>query len=49
MNDDEFYLVMDEMISKLGDEHSKFFNPKQVAAMDIETETGYDYVGIGVL
>ncbi|HUV93102.1 MAG TPA: S41 family peptidase [Anaerolineales bacterium] len=49
LNDDEFYLAMDEMISKLGDEHSKFFNPEQVAAMDIETESGYDYVGIGIL
>ena len=49
LNDDEFYLAMDEMISKLGDEHSKFFNPEQVIAMDIETESGYDYVGIGIL
>ena len=49
LNDDEFYVAMDEMISELGDEHSKFFNPEQVAAMDIETESGYDYVGIGIL
>ncbi|MFC2052808.1 S41 family peptidase [Chloroflexota bacterium] len=49
MNDDEFYLAMEEMISKLGDAHSTFFNPEQVAVMDIETESGYDYVGIGVL
>ena len=49
LNDDEFYLAMDEMISKLGDEHSIFFNPEQVTAMDIEIESGYDYVGIGIL
>jgi len=49
LSDDEFYLAMDEMISILDDDHSKYFNLEQVADTDIETKSGYDYIGIGIL
>jgi C-terminal peptidase prc len=49
MTDDAFYLAMDEMISRLGDEHSVFLSPAEV----IEEEAGFagenNYVGIGIL
>ncbi len=45
----EFYLAMDEIIFRLGDEHSVFLSPEQVAKEDAEYEGNYDYVGIGVM
>jgi len=46
---EEFYLAMDEMIYRLGDEHSVFLNPLQVQMEEAEYTSGHDYVGIGVL
>jgi carboxyl-terminal processing protease len=45
----EFYLAMDEMIFRLGDDHSVFLNPEAAAEEDAEYEGNLDYVGIGVL
>ncbi len=46
---DEFYITMDEMISRLGDDHSDFLTPKEAAEEDAEYAGNLDYVGIGVL
>ena len=46
---EEFYFAMDEMIFRLGDEHSIYLNPLQVQMEEAEFLTGHDYVGIGVL
>ena len=46
---DEFYLAMDEMIFRLGDEHSIYLNPRQVQMEEAEFLTGHDYVGIGAI
>ncbi|GAB4580018.1 MAG: S41 family peptidase [Anaerolineales bacterium] len=45
---DEFYLAMNEMISRLGDEHSAFLSPEQVAAEEAELAGNLDYAGIGI-
>lgn len=45
---EDFYLAMDEMIAALGDEHSVFLNPLQVAEEDAEYAGNRDYVGIGI-
>jgi len=47
--DEEFYLSMDEMISRLKDEHSTYFNPDQAKQEDQQYAGDYNYVGIGVL
>jgi len=44
----EFYFAMDEMIYRLGDEHSAYLSPQAVAAEELEYAGGHDYVGIGV-
>ncbi len=44
-----FYQAMDEMIFRLGDEHSVFLSPEQVAIEEAEFAGTYDYVGIGIL
>ena len=46
---DDFYLLMDEMIALLGDEHSIYFSPKEAAELDAEYAGEHDYVGIGIL
>ncbi|GAB4496775.1 MAG: S41 family peptidase [Anaerolineales bacterium] len=45
---EDFYLAMDEMIAALGDEHSVYLNPLQVAEEDAEYAGNRDYVGIGI-
>jgi C-terminal peptidase prc len=45
----QFYLLMDEMISRLGDDHSRFETPKEVAIEDAAYQGNSDYVGVGVL
>lgn len=45
---EDFYLAMDEMIATLGDEHSVFLNPLQVAQEDAEYQGKQDYAGIGI-
>lgn len=49
LTDAEFYEAMGELIYSLGDDHSIFFDPDEVAAADAEVNGEYAYVGIGVL
>jgi carboxyl-terminal processing protease len=49
MTDDEFYDAMDEVVMRLGDDHSVFLRPAQVSEEDEEFQGKYDYVGIGVM
>lgn len=49
LTNDEFYLAMDEMIARLGDDHSVFLSPEEAAEEDAEYAGNLDYVGIGVL
>ncbi|MBE0408371.1 MAG: PDZ domain-containing protein [Anaerolineales bacterium] len=46
---EEFYQAMSEMISRLGDDHSFFLSPNQVAEEEAQFAGVHDYVGIGVL
>jgi carboxyl-terminal processing protease len=46
---EEFYQSMREMISRLGDDHSFFLSPNQVAEEEAIFTGMHDYVGIGVL
>ena len=48
MSGDDFYIALGEMIHRLGDEHSNFFNPLEAIKIDEETGGRYDYAGIGV-
>jgi C-terminal peptidase prc len=45
----DFYAALDEMIFRLGDEHSYFLDPQAVIEEDAEYAGSMDYVGIGVL
>lgn len=49
LNNLEFYLTMGELIARLGDDHSFFLDPGQVARQEAEFQGEHDYVGIGVL
>ncbi len=48
LSDQEFYFAMDEMIFRLGDDHSAFLSPAQVAEEEAVYAGNLDYVGIGV-
>ncbi len=45
----DFYLAMKEMIDRLGDNHSAYLTPGEVAAQAATFTGQQDYVGIGVL
>lgn len=45
----EFYDVLDEMLARLGDDHSVYLSPEEVAEEDAEFSGNNDYVGIGVV
>jgi C-terminal peptidase prc len=49
LTDEDFYFAMDRMIAELGDEHSSFHDPQQVAEEEAEFRSQYDYVGVGIL
>lgn len=49
MSNSQFYLALSELITSLGDDHSVFLNPQEVAEQEAEYQGAYDYVGIGVL
>jgi carboxyl-terminal processing protease len=49
MTNSQFYLAMSELITRLGDDHSQFLNPQEVAKQEAELQGTYDYVGIGIL
>jgi carboxyl-terminal processing protease len=48
LTQEEYYSALSEMINLLNDDHSVFFNPKQVAAEEAQLSGANDYVGIGV-
>lgn len=45
---EEFYAIMREMIARLGDDHSRFESPQEVAAQIAEARGQLQYGGIGV-
>jgi carboxyl-terminal processing protease len=49
LSNDEFYAAMQAMISELGDEHSYFQSPAEIAAETARLQKGNDFVGIGAL
>jgi C-terminal peptidase prc len=46
---EEFYALMEEMIERLGDEHSRFISPRDVEAEQDRFEGDLTYVGIGAI
>lgn len=49
LDTETFYSEMENLVSELGDEHSQFESPAQVAAAEAELAGRNDYVGIGAL
>ena len=49
LTNEQFYLAMSDVISQLGDDHSFFLDPHQVAEQEAEYQGKHDYVGIGVM
>ena len=47
LTDDDFYAAMNRMIQELGDEHSHFQSPAEIAAEQAEIAGQLDFVGIG--
>jgi carboxyl-terminal processing protease len=48
MEDEGFYQAMREMIDELGDDHSAFYSPEEVAEEEEILSGQLDYVGIGI-
>jgi C-terminal peptidase prc len=48
LSDQEFYWRMDHMVYRLGDDHSIFLDPQQVAEEEAAYAGQNDYVGIGI-
>jgi C-terminal peptidase prc len=48
MSTEDFYLAMLEMVVSLGDEHSYFMNPRQVAQDEAEFAGRLEYAGVGI-
>jgi carboxyl-terminal processing protease len=49
LTNEQFYLAMSDLIASLGDDHSFFIDPQQVAEQEAEYQGEYEYVGIGVM
>jgi carboxyl-terminal processing protease len=49
LDNEAFYAAMDEMIYRLGDEHSVFLSPTQAVVEDMEFAGENDYIGIGIM
>ncbi|OGO28893.1 MAG: hypothetical protein A2136_09545 [Chloroflexi bacterium RBG_16_54_11] len=49
LTNEQFYQAMSDVIYKLGDDHSLFLDPQQVAEQEAEYQGNLDYVGIGIL
>jgi C-terminal peptidase prc len=49
LTNDQFYLAISDLITRLGDDHSSFLDPQQVTEQDVEYQGKHDYVGIGVM
>jgi carboxyl-terminal processing protease len=47
LSDDEFWLLMDEMLRELNDDHSHFLSPDAVAEQERMRAGALDYVGVG--
>ncbi len=47
-SDQAFYQAMNEMVFRLGDDHSSFLTPEQVAEEEAEFAGDFSYVGIGI-
>lgn len=47
-DDETFWLLMQELIDRLADDHSRYLTPAEVADEDQERTGDLDYVGIGV-
>lgn len=49
VTDDQFYLLMQDLVHNLNDNHSSFLSPKQAEEEDREYQGTQQYVGIGVI
>lgn len=49
LDTETFYLEMSKMVGELGDDHSQFESPVQVAQSEAELSGQIDYVGIGAV
>ena len=49
MSSFDFYLAMDELLYRLGDDHSIFLSPEETIQANSEYAGGFNYVGIGIL
>ena len=49
LSNQDFYQAMEELVSRLGDDHSFFLDPQQVAEQQADYQGKHDYVGIGIL
>lgn len=49
LTNEAFYYTMDEMLMRLGDEHSAYYSPEMVAKEDAAYAGDQDFVGIGIL
>jgi C-terminal peptidase prc len=49
LTDEEFWLLMYEMLLELGDDHSVFLTPAEAASEDDAQAGELDYVGIGIV
>ncbi|RPI80535.1 MAG: PDZ domain-containing protein [Chloroflexi bacterium] len=49
LTNEAFYFTMDEMLMRLGDEHSAYYSPEMVAQEDAAYAGDQDFVGIGIL
>ena len=49
LSDEQFYDVMRELVQSLGDDHSKFLSPDEVAEEEEEYAGTGNFVGIGIL
>jgi carboxyl-terminal processing protease len=49
LNNANFYLAMEEMINRLGDDHSAFLSPQNTQAEDAQYAGDFRYAGIGTL
>lgn len=49
LNTQSFYDEMDAMIAELGDEHSSFLSPLEVAEWTAELQGDTEYVGVGIV
>jgi len=47
LTDDDFYYAMNRMLWELGDDHSQFLSPQEVAAEEATFAGGTDFVGAG--